>query len=106
MVALEPDFHFKPAVELYNLIDDPEENNNIAEQNPDVVAFLKARMEAHIAKREAEVGHANPMYTNLNWSGFGRPFESSEEAYNTLHIGDPEAAKKLQSKLKEMGVEG
>ena len=45
------------------------------------------------------------MYTNLNWSGFGRPFESSEEAYNNLHIGDPEAAKKLQSKLKEMGVE-
>ena len=45
------------------------------------------------------------MYTNLNWSGFGRPFVSSEEAYNTLHIGDPAAAQKLQSKLKEMGVE-
>ena len=24
--ALEPDFHFKPPVELYNLIEDPEEN--------------------------------------------------------------------------------
>ena len=24
--ALEPDFHFKPAVELYNLVEDPEEN--------------------------------------------------------------------------------
>ena len=62
-------------------------------------------MLAHIAKREAEVGHTNPMYTNLNWNGFGRPFATSEEAYNTMHIGDPEAAKKLQAKLKDMGVD-
>ena len=62
-------------------------------------------MEAHIKKREAEVGHPDPIYTNLNWNGFGRPFVSSEEAYNTLHIGDPAAAQKLQDKLKEMGVE-
>ena len=81
-------------------------SSGLAEQEPEVVEFLKNRMLAHIAKREAEVGHANPMYTNLNWSGFGRPFESSEEAYNNLHIGDPEAAQKLQAKLKEMGVEG
>ena len=27
MVALEPDFHLKPPVELYNLVEDPEENN-------------------------------------------------------------------------------
>ena len=62
-------------------------------------------MEAHIKKREAETGRTNPMYTNLDWNGFGRPFESSQEAYDTLHIGDPEAAKKLQAKLAEMGVE-
>ena len=104
MVALEPDFHFKPEIELYNLIDDPGENRNVAEENPDVVAFLRARMEAHIKKREAEVGHPNPMYTNLNWSGFGRPFVSSQEAYDNLHIGDPAAAQKLQDKLEAMGV--
>lgn len=104
IVALEPDFHFLPPVELYNLINDPCETNNVAEENPDVVAFLKARMEAHIKKREAETGRTNPMYTNLNWNGFGRPFASSEEAYTSLHIGDPEAAKKLQSKLEEIGV--
>ncbi|MBR4896499.1 MAG: sulfatase-like hydrolase/transferase, partial [Clostridia bacterium] len=105
MIALEPDFHFKPEIELYNLIEDPGELHNIADENPDVVAFLRARMEAHIAKREAEVGHPDPIYTNLDWSGFGRPFVSSQEAYDNLHIGDPAAAQKLQDKLKEMGVE-
>ena len=104
IVALEPDFHFKPAVELYNLIDDPTEYNNLAESEPEVVKFLTERMLAHIAKREKETGRTNPMYTNLNWNGFGRPFESSEEAYNSLHIGDPEAAKRLQAKLSELGV--
>ena len=104
IVALEPDFHFKPAVELYNLIDDPKENNNLAQKEPEVVKFLTARMEAHIKKREAETGRKNPMFTNHNWSGFGRTFKSSEEAYNSLHIGDPEAAKKLQAKLSEMGI--
>ncbi|MCA1595613.1 MAG: sulfatase-like hydrolase/transferase, partial [Chloroflexi bacterium] len=29
IVALEPDFHFKPEVELYNLITDPLENRNV-----------------------------------------------------------------------------
>ncbi len=106
IVALEPDFHFLPEVELYNLIKDPKENHNVAAENPEVVEFLKARMLAHIAKREAEVGHPDPIYTNADtWSGFGRPFASSEEAYNNLHIGDPAAAQKLQDKLKEMGVE-
>ncbi|MEZ4617056.1 MAG: sulfatase-like hydrolase/transferase [Caldilineaceae bacterium] len=41
MIALEPDFHFKPEVELYNLVEDPEENNNVAAQQPGVVAMLR-----------------------------------------------------------------
>ncbi len=98
IVALEPDFHFKPEVELYNLLHDPEENNNLAEQEPETVAWLRKRMEDHIARRTAATNRPNPMDTNLDWHGQGcGPFKTSEQAYNALHIGDPEAARKLQA---------
>jgi arylsulfatase A-like enzyme len=97
--ALEPDFHFKPEVELYDLIRDPDENHNLAEQEPGVVAMLEARMQAWIAKREKETGRTNPMYRNLNWHGKGcGPFKTSQQAYDTMHIGSPKAAKGLQAK--------
>ncbi|MGO4695305.1 sulfatase [Paenibacillus sp. 2TAB26] len=96
--SLEPDFHFKPEVELYNLIQDPEENNNVAELQPEVVALLTKRMEDHIAKREEQTGRTNPIYTNLNWHGKGQTFTSSEQAYESLHIGNIIGARSLQSK--------
>jgi arylsulfatase A-like enzyme len=97
--ALEPDFHFKPEVELYNLISDPEENRNLAQQETEVVAFLEARMQAHIARREKQTGRPNPMYTNLDWHGKGcGAFKTSQQAYDTLHIRDPVQARKLQAK--------
>lgn len=95
--ALEPDFHFKPEIELYNLISDPEENHNVAEEYPDVVAELESRMQAHIAKRERETGRTNPIYTNLDWHGHGVQFKTSQEAYDTLHIGSPKTAEALQA---------
>ncbi len=101
MVALEPDFHFKPEVELYNLIQDPNEDHNLAESEPGVVAALRARMEAWIARREAETGTTNPIHTNLNWHGskdHDGPFTSSQQAYDTLHIGDPGTAARLQAR--------
>jgi hypothetical protein len=55
-------------------------------------------MQAHIARREKETGRKDPIYTNLNWNGRGKPFASSEEAYNTLYIGSPDAAKGLQAR--------
>jgi arylsulfatase A-like enzyme len=100
--ALEPDFHFKPEIELYNLVTDPEENHNLAVKEPDVVRMLMGRMKAHIARRERATDRPNPICHNLNWSGHGRPFESHEEAYSTLHIGSPQAAQKLQASLKEL----
>lgn len=102
MIALEPDFHFKPEIELYNLIADPNENNNIAAERPDVVAHLRACMDAWIAKRTAETKLANPMLTQGDWhgkKGVG-PFKSSQQAYDTLHIGDPNNAAKLQAESR------
>jgi arylsulfatase A-like enzyme len=103
MVALEPDFHFKPAVELYNLIEDPEENVNLAETHPDVVEMLKGRMEAWIAKREQETGLPNPIYDQGDWHGHEGvgSFKTSQQAYDTLHIGDPTQAAKLQAESRE-----
>lgn len=98
--ALEPDFHFKPEVELYNLIKDPGENHNLAEQEPEVVGMLEERMKKHIAKREEATGRPAPIHHNF-LAGRKEPFRSSEEAYNTLHIGDPEAARKLQERIQE-----
>ncbi|MGQ9628823.1 MAG: sulfatase family protein [bacterium] len=97
--ALEPDFHFKPEVELYNLIVDPEESHNLAEEEPEVVAMLEGRMQAFIKMREKETGRTNPMYTNLDWHGKGcGPFKTSQQAYDTLYIGSIKVARQLQAK--------
>ncbi|WP_248926136.1 sulfatase [Paenibacillus hamazuiensis] len=97
--ALEPDFHFKPEIELYNLIEDPLELNNVAEQEPEIIQLLTSRMEAYIQKRERETGRTNPMYTNLDWHGKGSgPFKTSQEAYDALYIGNARTARTLQAK--------
>ncbi len=103
--ALEPDFHFKPEVELYDVIKDPGETVNLAAKEPGVVAMLEARMQAWIAKREKETGRPNPITTNLNWHGHGcGPFKTSQQAYDTMHIGSPGAAKALQEKAQEKAM--
>lgn len=98
--ALEPDFHFKPEVELYDLENDPMELWNIAKERPDIVMMLDKKMSDFISKREKEVGRTNPIYTNLTWHGLdlNRGFISSEEAYNSMHIGSAKTAAKLQQK--------
>ncbi|MBM3496825.1 MAG: sulfatase, partial [Armatimonadetes bacterium] len=100
--ALEPDFHFKPPAELYNLVEDPDENRNLADELPDVVAGLTAQMDAWIAKREAETGLPNPMNEQGDWHGHAGigAFTSSQQAYDTLHIGDPGQAAKLQAESR------
>lgn len=102
IVALEPDFHFKPEIELYDLIADPEENHNVAEANPEVVAMLRQRMDAFIARREKETGLPNPIHHQGDWhgkEGVGA-FTSSQQAYDTLHLGSPETAKRIQAAAK------
>jgi hypothetical protein len=103
ILALEPDFHFKPMVELFNLIQDPDENVNVAEDHPDVVALLKGRMEAWIAKRKGETGLPNPIHHQGDWHGHEGvgAFKTSQQAYDTLHIGDPTQAAKLQAESRD-----
>ncbi|HEY3290466.1 MAG TPA: sulfatase [Anaerolineae bacterium] len=99
MHALEPDFHFKPEIELYDMIADPDENHNLAAEQPEVVKMLEERMLAHIARRTKATGRPNPMYTNLNWHGHGGgPFKTSQQAYDTMYIGSPKQASALQAK--------
>lgn len=103
IVALEPDFHFKPPVELYNLLHDPDELDNLAESEPAVVKYLTERMHDWIAKRERETGLKNPIMNQPGWHGTEGIdyFKSSQQAYDTLHIGTPGAAQKLQAKVRE-----
>jgi arylsulfatase A-like enzyme len=102
IIALEPDFHFKPEIELYNLVEDPDENNNVVESEPEMVALLRGRMEAWIAQREAETGQPNPMYDQGDWHGHEGvgAFTSSQQAYDTLHIGTASQAARLQARDK------
>jgi len=59
--ALEPDFHNKPSIELYNLNEDPGENNNLAEEEREVTKVLKDRMERWVKKRISETGKSDPI---------------------------------------------
>ena len=59
--ALEPDFHNKPPVELYNIIEDPEESNNLAKQCPEIVEDLRGRMHKWIKARCKATGRKNPI---------------------------------------------
>jgi arylsulfatase A-like enzyme len=107
IVALEPDFHFKPEIELYNLVEDPDENTNLADSQPEIVAELRRRMEAWIAQREAETGLPNPMHHQGDWHGHEGvgSFTSSQQAYDTMHIGDASQARRLQAQSRKAEAE-
>ena len=59
IVAMEDPFNLPP-VELYDLRRDPGETRNLARRRPDVVARLRRRMDAHIARRLRETGAPDP----------------------------------------------
>jgi hypothetical protein len=51
-------------------------------------------MQAWIAKREPETGFVNPMLTQCDWHGHEGvgAFKTSQQAYDTLHIGKPKSS--------------
>jgi arylsulfatase A-like enzyme len=59
--ALEPDFHQKPPLELYHLVQDPQELHNLAEKEPAVVQFLRDRMLRWLDRRVRETGQPDPI---------------------------------------------
>ena len=78
-------------MELYNLVEDPGEQHNLAAEQPDVVAALTARMDAWTSRREAETGLPNPIHHQPGWhdvEGIDY-FTSSQQAYDSLRIGRP-----------------
>jgi len=102
IVALEPDFHFKPEIELYNLVTDPGEHHNLAESYPHIVAALREEMTHHIAARTAATGRPNPVEHQPGWHNKQgiEYFTSSQQAYEHLYIGSPREAAKLQADAK------
>ena len=84
------------------MVEDPDENHNLADELPDVVNLLKRRMNGWIRKRVRETGKRNPMLTQGDWHGHEGvgAFKSSQQAYDTMHIGDPNQAASLQARSR------
>jgi arylsulfatase A-like enzyme len=56
--SIEQDYHGRPMQELFDLETDPTEQNNIAAAHPEIVAELKAKLDAYVARRLEETGRA------------------------------------------------
>lgn len=98
IMALEPDFHAKPEVELYHLSSDPGELDNRAESEPDALSYLQSRLRAHLARREAETARPAPILGAADWHGFATgPFKTSKQAYDTLRLKSRSRARSLQA---------
>jgi arylsulfatase A-like enzyme len=61
ILAREPDIHGRPPVELYHLLTDPGEQQNVADARPEVVAALSGELFTWIARRMAETGNPDPI---------------------------------------------
>ena len=82
--AMEPDFHHKPPVELYNLTTDPLELHNLADAEPAAVQHLAARMRSWVSKRLKQTHKPDPIMQYQ--MGLDR------------HIGSIAVAQKLQER--------
>jgi arylsulfatase len=56
ILARQPDLYGNPPRELYDLLADPQEEHNIAEERPEITAAMEAELEGWIAERLQALG--------------------------------------------------
>ena len=72
--SLHDELHHRPPFELYDLLADPGEQRNLADELPDLVREFKAKLDAHVARRMAETGQPDPQsYQNITLRQVGNP---------------------------------
>jgi hypothetical protein len=75
--SLYDELHKRPQFELYDLLADPAEQNNIADRNPALVEMFRKQLAEHVAKRLAETGGPNPI---------------EEQSITLTHVGNVDVA--------------
>ena len=67
-----------------------------------MVKKLTNKMENWLALRKKETGMSSPIFDQGDWHGFEGvgSFKSSEQAYESLYLGDASMAKRLQEKSR------
>jgi arylsulfatase A-like enzyme len=70
------------ALELYNVVEDPSEKNNLADKNPEIVAKLQKRIE-DLARESAKSLFLVDAFTAVKASAHGPPALPSEDAFFT-----------------------
>jgi arylsulfatase len=94
--SIEPDPHGRPMQELFDLEADPTEQKNLAEENPEVVEELKAKLDAWVAKRLQETGREIDPVVEQGRCGtrIGSPIEGETPGAGAtpLHLRAPREA--------------
>ena len=75
--SLYDELHKRPPFELYDLTTDPDEQNNLAEERPEILEDFKQRLEWFIEKRMSETGKPDPQ---------------SYQAITLTHVGNVDVA--------------
>ncbi len=72
--SLYDEIHHRPPFELYDLGEDPEEQHNLAEERPELVAEFKRKLDGYIAGRMEGTGKPDPQsYQDITLRQVGNP---------------------------------
>ncbi len=84
--SLYDELHKRPPFELYDLQADPQEQHNLAEAEPQLLAYFQQRMQAFLEKRAAETGLPDPQsYQDITLRCVGK-----------IKIAEPENHKQVE----------